>query len=123
MRSFGLAERKLEEAYFFLDKVTSARLLDMGYYFSAFVAASRSVTFAVQGCLNGASGFEEWYGGWQARLRGDPLARLFHECRTDGQHLGVCPITGGAGDREGRSSFCSGRAPAPASSGFPTPTW
>lgn len=97
MRSFGLVERKLEEADFFLDKVEAANWADISHYFSAFVAASRSVTFAMQGCLKGAPGFEDWYGGWQARLRGDLLARFFHECRTDGQHLGICPIRGGAG--------------------------
>jgi hypothetical protein len=67
----------------------------MSHYFSAFVAVSRSVTFAMQGCLKDAAGFEEWYGEWQTRLRGGPLVRFFHECRTDGQHLGICPIKGG----------------------------
>ena len=42
-----------------------------------------------------------WYAGQQARLRAGPVARLFHECRTDAQHLGLNPVVGGYGGKEG----------------------
>jgi hypothetical protein len=95
VRSFGLVEQKLGEADFFYNHVCSANWGEVRHYFSAFISAARSVTFAVQGAITGADGFDAWYGGWQKRLRDDPLARFFHECRTDSQHLGICPIVGG----------------------------
>jgi len=97
MRSFGLVERKLEEADFFLERVSNAGWGEISYYFSAFVSASRSITFAIQGAISDIEGFNDWYATWQKKLKENQTAKFFHECRTDSQHLGICPIVGGAG--------------------------
>lgn len=97
MRSFGIVDQKLEEADFFCELVAEggANFLVVRFYFSAFVAAARSVTFALQSSIGTAGGFEEWYGQWQERLRADKLARFFHACRTDTQHIGLNPVMAG----------------------------
>jgi hypothetical protein len=94
MRNFGIVDQKLKEADFFCDRVVEggADLFRVQNYFSAFVAAARSVTFALQASIKSAEGFDEWYGGWQDRLRVDKLARFFHACRTDTQHIGLNPV-------------------------------
>jgi hypothetical protein len=98
MRSFGLVDQKLEEADFFCDRVAESgrSFFSAQCYFSAFVAAARSVTFALQGSIKDLPGFTDWYSRWQDRMRKDKLARFFHECRTDSQHLGLNPVMGGA---------------------------
>jgi hypothetical protein len=103
MRSFGLVDDKLHEADFFLTEIAAAgrNWFRIKPLFSAFVSAARSVTFALQGSLSDAPGFKEWYKAEQARLRSSPLARFFHECRTDSQHLGMNPVVGGFAGRDG----------------------
>ncbi|WP_429910802.1 hypothetical protein [Glycocaulis sp.] len=94
MRSFSPVDEKLEEADFFLEELA----LSVGswqrvrFHFSAFVSSARSVTFALQGSLNGAPDFAEWYAKLQIELKANRLARFFHECRTDAQHLGLNPV-------------------------------
>lgn len=90
-RSFGIVEEKLEEAAFFLDRFASSDAMSFEgrCYFSAFVSASRSVTFALQVSLADVDGFPEWYAQAQKRLRTDPLARFFKELRDDSIHKGV----------------------------------
>lgn len=65
------------------------------FYFNAFVSSSRSVTFALQASLKGLDGFEPWYKEWQDKLRASRLARFFHNCRTDIQHIGRNFVNGG----------------------------
>lgn len=105
MRSFGLVENKLEEADFFLTALESAGadLFSGKFFFSAFVSAARSVTFAMQASLKDADGFADWYSIQQTKIRGDKLAQFFHECRTDSQHIGINPIEGvSSSDFEGK---------------------
>jgi len=96
MRSFGIVDEKLAEADFFCDLVAKggSDLFRVRYYFSAYVGAARSVTFALQASIKDADGFEPWYRGWQEQLRNDNLARFFHACRTDTQHIGINPVMG-----------------------------
>jgi hypothetical protein len=96
MRSFGLVDQKLEKADFFCDLVAEGggNFLKVRHYFSAFVAAARSVTFSLQASIKDAEGFAEWYGDWQQRLRANKSARFFHACRTDNQHVGLNPVMG-----------------------------
>src|SRR5262245_58858219 len=103
MRSFGLVDDKLEEADFFLNELIAAKgnFYRARHLFSAFVSAARSVTFALQGSLSDAPGFAEWYKVRQTELRKNPLARFFHECRTDAQHLGMNPVAGGSSGPSG----------------------
>lgn len=93
-RSFGLVEEKLREAEYFLDLLSRAsrHSQDAKFCFSAFVSASRSVTFALQACLNGINGFADWYATAQAELKSDPLAPHFVEFRNIVQKTGENPI-------------------------------
>ncbi|MDQ3287740.1 MAG: hypothetical protein M3Q42_05650 [Pseudomonadota bacterium] len=93
-RSFGLVEEKLREAEYFLDLLAKASLhsQDAKFCFSAFVSASRSVTFALQACLSDAHGFKKWYAIARATLKSDPLAPHFVEFRNKAQKTGESPI-------------------------------
>ncbi|MCE4286601.1 hypothetical protein LYZ77_17190 [Xanthomonas hortorum pv. vitians] len=93
-RSFGLVEEKLREAEYFLHLLskTSRHSQEAKFSFSAFVSASRSVTFVLQASLTGIEGFEEWYATAQATLRTDQLAPHFVEFRNSTQKTGENPI-------------------------------
>jgi hypothetical protein len=114
-RSFGLVEHKLREAEYFLNLLSSAsrNSLEEKFCFSAFVSASRSVTFALQACLNGVNGFDEWYSTAQAALKCDPLATHFKEWRNLIQKTGENPVgrVGTANLRQYLTAQLSGVAP------------
>lgn len=97
-RSFDLVDWKLAEADFFLKQISDCEydFFAVRCNISAFIASARSVTFALQSCLNDADGFSEWYTKHQKRLKADPLARFFHEFRRVNQHIGENPVAGGA---------------------------
>jgi hypothetical protein len=97
-RSFDLVDYKLAEADFFLERLceTNGDFFPAGCYFSAFVAAARSVTSSLQAVMSSAEGFNAWYAEHQARLKGDEIARFFHEARNLGQHVGVSPLRSGS---------------------------
>jgi hypothetical protein len=91
-RSFDLVDEKLAEADFFIEKLkdSATDFFAARCYFSAFVSAARSVTFALQGVMKSrVDGFDEWYERKQGELRRDPLARFFHDARTEVQHFGL----------------------------------
>jgi hypothetical protein len=92
--SFGVVENKLREAAFFLDQLRdSSRLsFEADCYFSAFVSACRSVTFAMQACMEGVPGFEDWYKSAQKQLKIDRPAPLFVEIRNKVVHAGANPL-------------------------------
>lgn len=92
--SFGVVEDKLWESEFFLCQLQGVRphSPESRYYFSAFVSAARSVTFAMQFSMSGVDGFEEWYAQAQENLRSDPLAPHFVEIRNNVQKRGLNPI-------------------------------
>ena len=92
--SFGVVEEKLREAEYFLEQFGSTGPLDIEarYFFSAFVSACRSVTFALQASLSGVSEFEEWYESVRDQLKTDPLAPYFCEVRNDVIHTGINPL-------------------------------
>ena len=97
-KSFDLVDDKLAEADFFLEKLrnSSTDLFAARCYFSAFVSAARSVTFALQGVMKSqVNGFDEWYERKQDQLRQDPLARFFHDARTEVQHFGLNAVNAG----------------------------
>lgn len=96
-RSFGNVESKLFEADFFLDKILESKseLREPRYYLSAFLAASRSITFALQACMSGADGFDLWYSKKSEMLKKDKRARYFVEARNESQKLGIYHIGGG----------------------------
>ena len=90
---FWLIDGKLCEADFFLEKMRTAPDLDEArYYFSAFLSATRSVTFAVQKCLRGLGDFDTWYKERQAELAAHPMAKYFHTVRNESIHEGLNPL-------------------------------
>ncbi len=97
-RSFDLVDRKLAEADFFLKHLMACDgdIFSASCYFSAFVAAARSVTFSLQSVSSKYEGFNDWYEQHQSRLKSDEYAKFFHQARTLGQHVGVCPLRSGS---------------------------
>lgn len=93
-RSFGAVEEKLAETEFFLRKLRGVRQLSAEgpYFFSAFVSAARSVTWAMQASLNHVDGFPAWYETVQRRLQTDALARFFVQTRNVIQKRGHNPF-------------------------------
>lgn len=94
--SGDVIDAKAFEADFFLEHLRNAGfdLFAAQCYVSAFVTASRSITFAMQACMNGVPGFEAWYRLMQEKLRTDPLARFFATVRNESQKIGHTPLTG-----------------------------
>jgi hypothetical protein len=92
-KPFWLIDGKLCEADFFLDKMLSAPSLDEArYYFSAFVSACRSVTFAIQATLHKVDDFKEWWPGKQKILRNNALASYLKGVRDQVTHVGLNPL-------------------------------
>jgi len=93
-RSFGIVENKLRESKFFLNMLETSvpPSFEADCYFSAFVSACRSVTFALQASLKGMPNFDVWYAVAQQSLKTDPLAPLFLEFRNEVVHIGENPI-------------------------------
>jgi hypothetical protein len=96
-RSFDCVDFKLAEADFFLEKMKScsASIWELNFYFSAFVSAARSVTFALQAVMNDQAGFAEWYSKRQGEMKADPVCSFFVTYRNEVLKTGEFPITGG----------------------------
>ncbi|HEY5085906.1 MAG TPA: hypothetical protein VII66_00980 [Gemmatimonadaceae bacterium] len=96
-RSGDLIDFKVFEADFFLEKLRAVEtdFLAARFYFSAYVSAARSITFALQAVLRDVPGFDEWYMGEQAKLRANRIARFFVEVRNESQKLGLTPLNRG----------------------------
>lgn len=97
-RPFDLVDEKLAEADFFLGKLENSlmNLFESRCYFSAFVSAARSVTFALQAVMKSqVDRFKEWYELKQKELKRDPLTRFFHDARTKAQHIGLNLVNAG----------------------------
>jgi hypothetical protein len=92
-KPFKHVNDKLREAEFFLDKLRHAtELHEARFFFSAFVSAARSVTYAIQVCLSGLPDFDVWWEGRRQRLKEDPIVRYFHKARNVMTHTGVNPV-------------------------------
>jgi len=96
-RGFRTVQDKVKESDFFLDKfkesIASFSIIDANYYFSAFVSAARSITFALQACMSKYPGFGEWYPERQKRLAESLLAKLFVKIRNHSQKVGNIPLS------------------------------
>lgn len=106
-RSFDLVDLKLAEADFFLDclKAAGPELFPLNFYFSAFLSASRSVTFTLQAVMDDVEGFDNWYSDIQEELRSDPICVAFRDLRNVALKVGESPVKGGRmkvadGDRQ-----------------------
>ena len=98
-RTFDIVDYKVCEAEYFLDLLLKGKeeVYFSGVQFctSAFVAACRSITFAMQSSLKGNPEFEDWYANKQSVLKNDALAKFFNDFRRVSQHIGEQIITGG----------------------------
>lgn len=96
-RSFDLVDDKLFEADFFLEKLAGSgfNFFEVRYYFSAFVAAARSVTFSLQAVMADVDGFKGWYTKKQEDLKKNNTSRFFQRIRTESQHIGLTPLNSG----------------------------
>ena len=94
MKNFGIVEEKIKETDFFLEQLTNSKnLSDARYYLSAFLSASRSITFVLQASISEINGFQKWYEEQQVKLKQNDLAKYFVEARNLSQHVGYYPIT------------------------------
>jgi hypothetical protein len=92
-KPFWLINGKLCEADFFLDKLREAPSLDEArYYFSAFVSAARSVTYAIQATLNTVDGFNEWWQGKRIDFQENSFAKYLKKVRDELVHVGMNPL-------------------------------
>lgn len=99
-RSFGIVEQKVEESAYFLnlleESINDGRLLDGSQFLlSAFLSATRSITFTIQASISDIEGFKEWYSQHQQRLKATNLAKYFLEARNLSQKIGYYLIAGG----------------------------
>jgi hypothetical protein len=100
MRSFQIVESKIFEADFFLTKLEESKysedlFVGAKYYLSAFISASRSITFSLQAAMKDILDFKEWYEQYQNKLQQNDLARYFSEVRNLSQKVGYYPLSSG----------------------------
>src|SRR5690349_12742471 len=97
MRTFDLVDFKVGESNYFLEKLFKSRdLIEVRYLFSAYVSASRSITFCLQASLSDLDGFAQWYELHQTELKRNSLAKFFVEARNVAQKIGAIPISSGS---------------------------
>ena len=82
-RVLDLIEWKVAEADFFLNAMQDSGFNIFGFYcyFSAFLSASRSITFTLQAVMSDTPGFDEWYETARQPLKEDSRARFFVQLR------------------------------------------
>jgi hypothetical protein len=97
-RVLDLIEQKVAEADFFLNAMRDSGLNIFGFhcYFSAFLSASRSITFTLQAVMSGTPGFTEWYEIARRPLVEDSRARFFVQLRNIATKTGELGIIGGS---------------------------
>ncbi len=90
VRTFDNVDLKLAEADFLLEKLEGTRgnVIEAGFYFSAFVSAARSVTFALQTVMAKAEGFTDWYAERQRELSVNLVAKYFVNRRNEATKTG-----------------------------------
>ena len=91
IEGFQAFEFKIAEADFFLDQIKKQDS-SLPYYFSAFLSATRSITFCLQKHLSYLEDFEVWYQPWRERLESSSLANYFKALRNKNQKEGYNPV-------------------------------
>lgn len=102
-RSFQIVEYKVSETDFFLSKFQNCLeerpylglFMEAQSYLSAFVSASRSISFALQASLSDIDSFSEWYEEQRIKMKNNTIARYFSEARTLSQKIGYYLIGSG----------------------------
>jgi hypothetical protein len=77
------AHDKANEAHYFLHEMMDHyhKCDRFRYSLSAFVQASRNITFLLQSDLKSRSGFDAWYQPWQAKMKDNPDLQLLNSER------------------------------------------
>jgi len=80
---FHPVERRLEDAAALWDKAQLAYFSpdDFRLNLQACIQAFRSVTWVLQNQKRKVDGFDQWYAGWQQKMREDPILRWLVEAR------------------------------------------
>lgn len=93
-RGFWIISDKVAEADYFLEMLKNSKsdFKEFGYLLSAFVSASRSITFALQAVMSHYPGFSEWYEPYRQQLSQNSLAKYFSELRNHLQKVGSTPV-------------------------------
>ncbi len=98
-KPFQIVEHKIAETDFFLSKLGETthgfRFFEARNYLSAFLASSRSISFALQASLSDIPNFNNWYATHQESLKQNKLAKYFLNARNSSQKVGYYPLTSG----------------------------
>ena len=89
-------KHKAEEASFFLSKMKQRFEDDIifSYYLSAFLSATRSITFYMQKQYKKQNGFSEWYCQQQIKMSNDAELKFLNKARVEDVHKS--PVKTGA---------------------------
>ena len=100
-RSISVVEYKVQQAHFFLQRITDAGsdLFAVQCYTDAFASAARSVTFSMQAVIKEIHGFEPWYMRRVELLKEDRIARFFNDYRVASTHIGDTVVRGASSSR------------------------
>lgn len=114
-RSFQIVEYKVAESDFFLDKIIESsydlnvNIHEASYYLSAFLSATRSITFCIQASISDIPNFDNWYSKQQEILKSNSIAKYFLNARNHSQKVGFYPIDLNrlsiSKDKSGRKKF------------------
>lgn len=103
-RSFQIVEYKVAETDFFLSRIEEctygSKFFEARNYLSAFLSASRSITFVIKASIHDLNGFDEWYLSHEAKLKASAIARYFLESRNLSQKVGFYPLTGAGSTKD-----------------------
>jgi hypothetical protein len=93
-RGFWIVSDKIGEADYFLEQLKRSQAMyeEFGYNLSAYVSATRSITFSLQAVMCHYPNFSEWYKPYQEKLRKNDLAKYFANLRNHLQKVGNIPI-------------------------------
>lgn len=93
---FNLVTGKIDESIYFFERMEENNnplfVFKIRLYLSAFLSATRSITFAMQYFIKGNSEMEKIYSSIQSDLKKDEDAKYFVEARNDSQKTGYYPI-------------------------------
>lgn len=93
--TFETVDEKIAEAEFFLQRMCASDAFgkEFKWYFSAFLAATRTSTLALQQFRH-LPGFDAWYAPHKQRLAANVLAKHFLQMRNEHIHGGDYPVGG-----------------------------
>ncbi len=93
-RSISIVEYKVEQARFFLEKISHCDLnfFAVQCFTDAFASTCRSITFSMQAVMSEVDGFKEWYADRMELLKKDRLSQFFNAYRVASIHIGATVV-------------------------------